>query len=284
MDVTLDCVTTVKNIGASSCRKLPQELESFIKTPLDFVATAEQVATESFWQDAIEAGIASRIYLFPLAHDFENNSEEPNRVASALGKEVTTRPGQYRFRFLFRENLEQHKAFQSHSQSAGRVWLRDTEKKLIATSADGTNFRGFLLDQFFPEKLTLGAPSLSPIYMTLADNYELDKFGYQFDFSALQLALKALTTVRLSVVGTPTATSVVIAVKSALDNVPIKGLVDVDFVETVGGSPGTFAEGADGVYTLTGTGMTTGTVDLVAASALSISAYESEGAVDVTIS
>lgn len=284
MDVTLDCVTTVKNIGASSCRKLPQELESFIKTPLDFVATAEQVATESFWQDAIKAGIASRIYLFPLAHDFENNSEEPNRVTSALGKEVTTRPGQYRFRFLFRENLEQHKAFQSHLQSAGRVWLRDTEKKLIATSSDGTNFRGFLLDQFFPEKLTLGAPSLSPIYMTLADNYELDRFGYQFDFSALQLTLKALTTVRLSIVGEPSGTSVVVSVKSALDNVPIKGLVDGDFVETMGGTPGSFTETGDGLYTLTGSDMTTGTINLVSASSLSISAYESEGPVTATIS
>lgn len=285
--MALDCITSVENVGASACKQFPQALESVIKTPEDFTITAADAADVSNWQDAVVESASARIHVFPLAYDFENLSEEATRSSSNLGKEVTTRLGQYRFRLLFRENLELHKAIYSHLGSGGRVFLRDINKKLIGTSDDnGVTLKGFLLDQFMPEKIQFGdgsTPSLSPVYFSLANNDELDVSGQQIRFNTQTIALKPLIDVVLAVVGTPTATTVVISVKSALDNSAIRGLVTADFTETLGGGAITWVDNGDGTYTGTGTTLTTGTVNLVAADTLSIQAYESTGAVTVTI-
>jgi hypothetical protein len=284
--MALDCITDVKNIGASACKQFPQALESIIKTPLDFTITAVDAADPTKWQEAVNADPATRIYPFPLAYDFENLSEEATRAASNLGKEVTVRLGQYRFRLLFRENLEIHKAIYSHLGSAGRVFLIDINKKLIGTSDDGgVTLKGFLLDQFAPEKIQFGdgsTPSLSPVYIALANNEELDVNGVQIRFSSQLIAIKPVLDVKLALIGTPTATGFTISVKSAYDNVGIKGLLLADFIETLGGGVLTLVDNADGTYTFSGSAITTGTIKL-AAPATTSKPYESPTALTVTI-
>lgn len=288
--MALDCITDVQNVGASACKQFPQALESFIKTPLDFEITAADAADPTKWQDAIVAGAAERVHLFPLAYDFENLSEDATRASSNLGKEVTVRLGQYRFRLLFRENLEMHKAMYSHLGSGGRIFLIDTNKKLIGTSDDdGVTLKGFTLDQFMPEKIQFGdgsTPSLSPIYISLANSDELDVNGVQIRFNTQLLAIKPLIDVKLAVVGTPLATAFTISVKSKYDNVGVKGLVSGDFVKASGISAAVFGtDNGDGTYSFTGTGMTTGTITLDDADELSIQAYEKpETPLAVTIS
>jgi hypothetical protein len=277
--MALDCITDVQNVGASACKQFPQAVEGIIKTPMDFTITAANAAVTANWQSAILAVAATRIHLFPLAHDFENLSEEATRAASNLGKEVTVRLGQYRFRLLFRENLELHKAIYSHLGSAGRIFLIDINKKLIGTSDDdGVTLKGFLLDQFMPEKIQFGDgsnPSLSPVYTSLSNNEELDVNGYQMRFSTQLLALKALTDVVLTLVGAASATGFIVAVKSKLDNIPVVGLVDADFIRASGMSGSTFTtDNGDGTYTFGGAGLTDGTVTLRAASLLTVQAWE----------
>jgi len=276
--MALDCITDVENVGVSACKQFPQAVESFIKTPLDFTITAVNAATSASWQAAIVDSEAERVHLFPLAYDFENLSEEATRASSNLGKEVTTRLGQYRLRNLFRENLEMHKAMYSHLGSGGRIFLIDINKKLIGTSDDaGVTLKGFTLDQFMPEKVQFGdgsTPSLSPIYYTLANNEELDINGVQLRFNTQLLAIKALTNVRLAQVGSLTSTTFTVSVKSVLDNVGVRGLVTVDFIETMGGGAITWVDNGDGTYTATGTSLTTGTVALRAADLLTVKAYE----------
>lgn len=286
--MALDCITNVKNVGASACKKFPQAVEGIIKTPSDFTISAVNAALAANWQSAIVDVASARVHLFPLAHDFENLSEEATRAASGLGKEVTVRLGQYRFRLLFRENLELHKSIYSHLGSGGRIFLIDTSKKLIGTSDDnGVTLKGFNLDQFQPEKIQFGDgsnPSLSPVYMSLTNNEELDVNGQQISFSTQLLALKALTDVKLAVVGTPDASGFVVSVLSALDNVAIKGLVDADFIRASGISTSSFGtDNGDGTYTFTGSGMTTGTITLRAASLLTVKAWEALNTLDITI-
>lgn len=288
MATILDCITNVKNIGASACKKFPQGLAGFIKTPLDFTISASNAAVTSNWQDAIVAAAGVRIFLFPEAFDYSNESEEAQRQTSGLGKQRQVRVGEYRFRFLFDINLEQHKSIYSHLGTAGRIFLIDTEKKLIGTSTDGgTTLKGFLLGQFSPEKAQLGDGSnisTSPVYIALSDNTELDVNGVQIDFSTQFAALNALTDVNLLEVGSSSATTVVVSVKSALDNVGVVGLVIGDFNLTgLGGSPSGVVDNADGTYTISGTGFTSGNVDLVSSDNLTITAYESTGAVAITI-
>lgn len=285
--MALDCLTDELNVGASACKQFPQALESIIKTPLNYTITAANAASTSNWQDAVIAPKASRIQVFPLAHDFENVSEEAVRSASNLGKEVTTRLGQYRFRLLFRENLEMHKQMYSYLGAAGRVFLRDINKKLIGTSDDGgVTLKGFLLDQMAPEKIQFGdgsTPSLSPLYITLANNEELDVNGVQIKFNAQTIALKPMIDVVLAVVGATSATEFTLSVKSIYDNTGIPGLLQADFVETMGGTVNSVTDNGDGTYTFAGTGMTTGTVTLRASSLLTVQAYEASNTVTVTI-
>lgn len=286
--MALDCITDVQNVGVSACKQFPQAVESFIKTPLDFTITAVDAATSAAWQAAIVDSEAERVHLFPLAYDFENLSEEATRASSNLGKEVTTRLGQYRMRNLFRENLEMHKAMYSHLGSGGRIFLIDINKKLIGTSDDGgTTLKGFTLDQFIPEKIQFGdgsTPSLSPIYYSLANNEELDINGVQLRFNTQLLAIKALVDVRLAAVGTPLATGFTVSVKSILDNVGVRGLVTADFVKASGIAAAVFGtDNGDGTYTFTGAGMTTGTITLRATDLLTVKAYESVELATITI-
>jgi hypothetical protein len=283
----LDCSQQLKNIGVSACKKLPQAFESFIKVPLTFTMTAVNAATGANWQAEILKALATRAYLFPTAYDFENLSEEATRATSNLGKEITVRQGQYRFRNLFRENLEMHKAMYSHLGAGGGILPIDINKKLIYTSDDGgETLKPFTLDQFAPEKIQLGdgqTPSLSPIYWSLANNEELDVNGFQIQFTSQLLSIRALVDALLTVVGTPTASTFTLSVKSKLDNVGITGLLQADFVETVGGTVNTVTDNGDGTYTFAGTTMTTGTVTLRAANLLTVKAYEASNTVTVTI-
>jgi hypothetical protein len=285
--MALDCLTDVQPVGASACKQFPQAIESIIKTPLDFTILAADASDVTEWQDAVLADPATRIYPFPLAYDFENLSEEATRASSNLGKEVTVRLGQYRFRLLFRENLEIHKAIYSHLGSAGRVFLIDINKKLIGTSDDdGVTLKGLLLDQFMPEKIQFGdgsTPSLSPVYMSLTNNEEIDVNGVQIRFNTQFIALKPIVAAKLTLIGTPTATGFTLSVKSTYDNVGVKGLTLPDFVETLGGGTLTINDNGDGTYTFSGAGITTGTITLAAAADLTVKAYEASNVLTVTI-
>jgi len=284
-EMALDCAEDVQNIGRSACKKLPQAFKGFIKTPLGWTISAD--ATQQEWQDALLA-LSDRIYLFPDAYDFEQQSEETVFATSGLGKQVFVRQGEYRFEIKFQENLEIHKAMYSHLNSGGGILPIDLENKLIYTSQDnGDTIKGFTLNNFIPKKLQFGSgsePSVSPIYFSFKDSTEFDKFGFQLDFSTLLLNLVPVTTVKLAIVGTPTDTEIQVSVKSTLDNVALLALVQDDFVVSTGSVSGVTDSDNDGIYVIAGTGFTSGTVNLVSASALSVPGFESTGAVAFTVS
>jgi len=284
--MALDCAEDLQNVGRSACKKLPQAFKGFIKTPLGWSLPAN--ATLQDWQDAILA-LTNRIYLFPDAYDFEQQSEETVFAQSGLGKQVFVRQGEYRFRIMFQENLELHKAMYSHLNSGGGILPIDLENKLIYCDPadDGDTIKGFTLNNFIPEKMQFGSgsePSVSPIYFSLKDSNEFDKFGFQLDFSDILLNLVPLTTVKLAIVGTPTDTEIQVSVKSKLDNVALLALVQAHFVVSTGSVSGVTDANEDGTYVIVGTGFTSGTVNLVSAPALSVPGFESAGAVAFTVS
>ena len=107
-----------------------------------------------------------------------------------------------------------------------------------------------------------------------------------FDGSFLD-APERLTDVTLTVVGVPTATSIQVSVNVTCDGTPVSGLTAGDFIKyTTAGTTqviSTVTETSDGVYTLAGTGFTSGTVTLDAPATLSVQAYEAVAPVTVTI-
>lgn len=284
--MAISCVENLENVGRSECKVLPRAFKSFIKTPRGWsIAYDALLAT---WQAALKATLGSRIYMFPSGYEFENVSEETVYATSSLGAEKFVRQGQYRFRISFLENLELHKAMYSHLNSGGGILPIDLDNKLIYTSQDnGDTVQGFTLDNFNPENMVLGDgsnPSLSPIRFSWADGDEFNKFGFQINFADKFLSLLPLTTVKLTIVGTPSDTEIQVSVASVLDDVAILGLVTADFVVSNGTPSGVTDSNADGTYVIAGTGFAPGgTVNLVAASALSIDAYESSGAVTFAV-
>ena len=128
--------------------------------------------------------------------------------------------------------------------------------------------------------------SLYLVLTSESDNEELDLNGIQIEGGSFLSSLFPLTTAVLSIVGTPTSTEIVVDVLSKLDNVPVSGLDVADFIlndaQTISGAVESTTQA--GRYTLSGTGLVTGTLELVPPASLSISQpFESEAPVAVTI-
>lgn len=285
------CDETQNNIGVSSCKVLPQQPNGIITTPANFSLTAAQAADPAVWQAALLAAKGVRIHLFPQAKTFENISEAAVYEETSLA-DISVRDGRYKFRMSFQENINLHKDLFSHKNFQGRAFILDDQKNVTGTSDDnGATMKGFTISLLNPEKLTFNDGSIAsktPVYLSLADNLELDQKGCMIDGSFTNSLIR-LTTVNLVEVNPPIplATGYRVSVQSALDGTSILGLVASDFVAAtaagVAQSISAAVDNGDGTYDLTGVGLVTGTITLVAASALSITGYESSGTAVVTI-
>ena len=281
--MSLDCNITKKNLGLSKCNKLPSLIKSIITTPASFKLTPVQLLTESATktalQNALLAGIAQRIYLWPNFVGFENISQEAVYEVNALAY-IPVRDGNYRFKFHIKESLCFHKAMYTHRANGGRAFLFDVENQLIGTQDDDGNFMGLSIQNLNTEKLMFSDGSVStksPILLALSDNKELDQDGAILD-AAFVNTLTRLTDVTLEVVSA-SATTIVVKVFVTCDETPVNGLTDEDFVVLdAAGDPQTISGATedDGTYTLTGSSIDSGTIDLVAAADLSVPGYEAQ--------
>lgn len=291
MEVCLD----KKNLGLSACAQLPQMPRGMITTPASFKATPTQAVDPAFWQAALKALATNRIYLWPFFDDFKDNSEKAVYQMTPLSV-IPVRDGRYDFEFDIAQNLCLHKAMFTHRSNTGRVFLFDVNGNLFGTTDSNGNFVGFNVLMLNTEKLILSngtVATMSPIRLVLANNLEVDQSGALLTASFVNSLIR-LTDVDLTVVGTPAASgTLVVDVTQSCDGVGVSGLVLADFVfkktdGTAQTTPATTAVESTtvpGRYTLSKTGGTawaTGTIDLVAASVLSITAYESTGPAVVT--
>lgn len=285
----LSCTLGQKNIGVSACKKLPQLPAGVITTPMDWSVTpAEMDDLVTKFQDALLAEKRNRIYYWPDPFNVENISEEAVYQETSFGTR-SPRDGRYKFKFFYTENLEMHKAMYSHKNYSGRAIVIDNEGKVFGTVLANGNFAGLSIDMLNVEKIVFNTGSevsMTPMYLSILKNRELDVNGGQIDGSTFLNSLVRLTTVNLTV-ESATSTEIVAKVESSLDLVPVLGLTLADFVllDSSGSAQSitTVTDNDDGTYTLGGTAFTSGTLNLVAASALSIKGYEAKEAAEVTI-
>lgn len=283
-----ECLTRPKNMGVSQCNKLPAMPSSMIKTPAGFKATPEEVVDPAFWQAALKAGIAERVFLFPNFVDLEDKSEQTVYKETALAF-LKVRPGKYRWLFFISENLCIHKALHSHFAKQGRAFLFDNENQLFGTFDSDGNVRGFTIQLFNAEKLKLSNgtdPTLSPVLLALQNPDEIDENGALVDADFVT-ELVRLTDVTLEIISAAAAL-IVVKVSVTCDGTPVNGLALADFVLTeTDGDPQVISARteADGTYSLTKASgaWVDGFLDLAAPSALTIDAYESTGKVVVNI-
>lgn len=291
----MDVCLTKQNLGLSRCAKLPALIRSMITTPEDFVVTAEQAVDPEFWQGFLLANRQERIFLWPNFVGFTDNSEAAVYENTPLAV-MQVRDGRYNFKFDIKENLCLHKAMFTHRAISGRVFFFDVENQLIGTTDADGNFRGFSILMLNTEKLVISNGTVStksPVVVVLADNLELDQNGALLDASFVNTLIR-LTDVTLTIVGDPTADSLVVDVAVACDGTAVNGLVLADMVllKADGAAqttpPTTLTPHAtiEGRYTLSkvaGTAWVDGTLDLAAPADLTIPGYESTGAVEVDI-
>lgn len=293
--MTAECNVVKKNLGLSRCNKLPAMPRCMISTPAGFYFTPAQIADEDAFQTALEAallaGIATRIYLWPLFKGFENVSEEAIYENTPLAT-LRVRDGQYRFRAMISENLCLHKAMYTHRANSGRVFIYDLENQLLGTEDADGNFMGFTITLLNTEKFMISDGSVStksPIYICLADNKELDRDGVILDSDIAHVinTVNRLADINLTIVSA-TTTVITVDVKQSCDGTGIEGLLTADFLLTDNDNGASHAVTAAphatiaGRYTLTGVAYEASSLTLRPPSTLTAKNYEVEAAVAVT--
>lgn len=295
----MSCTTRKKNLGKSRCDQLPALPKCMITTPDNFKLApadyADETALKAALQNAIKAGIADRIYLWPYFSQVEMLSEEAQYQDTPLML-IPTRDGQYRFRFHVTKNMALHKAMFSHRAiNEGRVFIFDLDNQLFGTEDSDGNIMGFRLALLHTEKLRFSdgaTPSSSPVYVCLADNEEIDEAGVLLDASVVN-QLDRLTDVEIVLAAGDAfaADEFVVDVRQTIDkDVPISGLVTADFLKyaadgvTLEALVAAEDPNTPGRYTLTATvAFTSGDLKLRAPSLLTVSAYEAPEPLKVVI-
>jgi hypothetical protein len=292
------CSTDKSNLALSKCNKLPKLIKGMIETPADFSFSPADIASAAAFKTALQALLiedaqADRGYLWPFFFSFENNSEETVFEETPLGRRAV-RDGQYRFNFNISENICLHKAMFSHRTTQGRVFLIDSDNQILGTVDTDGNFLGFTISMVHTGKFIFNDGSVvtkSPIFVDLLDNTELDRDGeiLSGDIGKVINQVIRLADATLEIVGTPSATTIVVDVYAECDGTEIAGLVTADFTLTDDDNGASHAFTAaesstiPGRYTLTGTSFEDSHVNLVGPTALTIKAWESTGSVAVNV-
>jgi hypothetical protein len=287
----MSCVIAEKrNLAISRCPDLPEQFKGMLTVPEDFVLSTANAATvallKTALQTALKAGLANRIYFWPLFKNMDNNSEEAVYEDTPYSINAV-RDGQYRFKPYFKESLCVYKKMFSHNATSGRVIFFDSKGNLFMTEVEG-GYSGFTMAMLNVEKLQLNDGTVStkiPVYIALEDPTEVSVGGVLIAGTTVRQLIR-LKDVTLTIVGSPSATTIVVDVKTSCDNLPVNGLVVADFklLTTLGATQViTSLVEVDGRYTLTDTDFATGTLDLVLPEDLSIDAYENEAPVVVTV-
>jgi len=290
--------TGISNLGYGGTKsKNPfVDMVGVIATTKSFsFSTVAAAATESGWTDGIKA---KTVFPFPQLWDVEDQGVVEVYAESANAKRKKTRKRVRRYKFMFDNAMDVHRAMQSFDNTDLRWFIFDGNNN-IKFYKDGDYVKGFSCSMVSVEAMTDAsqsgdAPALSSIVVDFDNSNEWDTYGDYITPSWAAKDLEPLTNVYLEQVGVATATDATIRVYSytgynaagAIDKIGIAGLVIADFTATTeagvdqtaalsAGTPGTMTDNGDGTYTFDAAGLVKGTVNLVAASSLSGGYFDS---------
>jgi hypothetical protein len=304
MTISRLCVTTtdnagLQNLGRGGCKDVNpfKSFKGVIFTTKDFAFDdAEAFADRLEWVAGIKAG---QVFPLPRLNTYEDISVEATYNESETQKRTNTRIGDYRFNYAWNLPFDVHKKLQSFRNAALRAFIVDEDGNVFGTN-DAGKIKGFSISMINPHKMqfvsaSADAPALSRVEVDY-DNYrEWDVYGESVPMAWNVLGLEPLTDVNLEVVGSPSATSVVIRVYSssglAADGtaakVAVTGIIQADFNVSLTGTASGMTDNGDGTYTFAGTAFATGTINLKAPTAMTSDFGDfyiiSTGAATVTI-
>lgn len=299
------CTSGQDNLGSKSCstgNPFAAQFGIILSTKTFKFDTVEDFASEAAWV----AGIKSK-EVFPLLDfwDYEDNSVEPTIAESAAQKRKVTRQGEYRFKYMWQLPMCVHKALQSYRNGDYLIFIVDENGRIYGTM-DGVTVKGFSQYMINPEKLMsvpsdASLPAISPMTVDYADfkewnEYLVDVSPEEWNAKTL-VALTDVTVEQVSASDTEVVVEVYMDSRWASDGtvlkVPVSGIEctiagDNDFVTDLTGTVTGITDNGDGTYTIAGSSFVTGTVGLVAPSAMTTEFddfyIESTGDAVITIS
>jgi hypothetical protein len=206
-----------------------------IETPRSFKIAAADLenaaAVKTAFQNALLAGQASRIYLYPPFFNTENQTEAQVRAQTPI-KTSFVRNGKYRFLHSMDIDISTHKAIATHRSVDGRVFYRDNEGNVWGTLLSNGDFAGFSYSLLSPENMTPSDgtnPTLSGVFVELSSPDEWNKQGAALD-GAFVNELNRLADVEIATVGALSATDINVRVSTIADDISVEGLVAADFL------------------------------------------------------
>jgi hypothetical protein len=248
-------------------------------------ATLADAQDETKWDTAIQDG---DLHPMPLVFSTENADEEAVFDTGSAGKQHKIRDGKAVNTYNLINTLCGHIRIRSFDQFSGGYYAVDENGNVLGTTSDGVKFEPITIDTCNVNKLTASDGSnarYTPVYIVDANPSEFNDRGASFKVTWNIKGKDGLLPVKLTIVGTPSATEIVVNAVTACDGSPVSGLeTGTDWIVGIG-SVTSSAESATilGQYTLTGTGFATSTLNLGDPSILSVTGYASVGAITLTV-
>lgn len=285
------------NLGRKGTRQDNElvAIDGLILTTADFDASIANLAIEKTWTDGIKAG-----QVFPIngVDSYEDQSSEDTIYEAPSGRRKLLKRGKTRYMFQLDVPFSVHRTLQLSYNNADLRYFPIRDGKICFYN-DGGTAKGFSTSMVNIGRMKEvpadgSTPAFTPLYLDM-DNYrQWDMYGETLEPTWNVNDLEPLIDVVLKVVGTPTASEVVIGVYASdgydsdgtVKEVYVKGIVQADFdISGVGTATG-FTDNADGTYKFTSSSaFSTGDVNLVAPASMASGGLliKSTAAVTVTI-
>jgi len=279
------CETDRKPTGAGACvSDLSVIAKIFLAKEGFSFATITDAQTESKWDDAIKAG---DLIPFPLVFSTENSDEDTVYDTGSAGKQHKIREGKSVNTYNHITTLCVHKNLRSYDGFKGGYFAVDENENILGTSSDGVKFEPITIDTLSVNKMSASDGSnarYTPVHIIDSNPAEFNDRGASFKVSWNIKRKEGLKPVSLGIVSA-SATEIIVNALVSCDGTPVSGLDVADFILETGQTISGAVESATilGQYTLSGTGLVSGTLNLAAPSVLSINGFQSEGSVTVTI-
>jgi hypothetical protein len=289
-----------QNTGYDKCNTNLGAVAMIILTADDYEITTEALAkTLATWTQGIQE---RNVFPLPRVWSATDQSEKDIYETSPLGQKKLGKEGTYGGEYLLDAPLGMQVALRSFNGADLRVFYVDVNGNILGMSIDGTKFRGYKVGMFHCEGMNnpVAKEESRKIVVNVWEDTPTDRddYGVMVTPTAFNpIELEGLKDVNLTIIGTPTDSSIVVDVKTAYGQVGLSGLVTADFLEeTALGVDHTISSATEsatiaGRYTLASSAafVTLDVLDLiptgypVGSGKLSIAGYQSTGSVVVTI-
>lgn len=298
MAYPITCSTVLKNIGQSDCVIVPGFDQMHILVPRGTeIADQSTAETLSTWTNLIKAAVGTRIYPLPASVKQEFTQDEPVYESLSQGAESYLYTNTSKDTFYIDSQIvtpQFNINMQALNNGVWACYVVTSNGYIKGKSTDGTKFEPMNCTfRVLPQRKATDAEGPHLPYTLRLDSYEdWNEYGTAIKPTTWNplTDLEGLLDVDLTISGTPSSTEIIVDVKTNLNEIGVTGLAigDFSFIKASDSSaqtPDSMTESTtvNGRYTFVFTAAVTGSVDLAAASALTVAGYESTGSESFTI-